>query len=341
MGRSVVMRVADMHCDTLSEIFWKRREGKDCGILKNDFHIDLEKMEKGGYLIQNFAVFAHLESLKGVMSLPEFAFRLADIFFTEMRKYPDKIGIVKSYDDILANMEKGRMSALLTMEEGAICEGKIEYLRTFYELGVRMFTFTWNYPNELAYSNRFVMKEGYDGSFLPETENGLTERGFEFLEEMERLGMIVDVAHLGDKGIMDVLGKATKPIVASHSNARAICGHPRNLTDEMIRGIAENGGVIGMNYCPAFLRNEEDWGSPMEVSLDDVVRHIRHIISVGGIECVGLGSDFDGMVPSFEIKDASGMPLLAEKLQEERFTEEEIEKIFYKNVLRVYRDVLK
>lgn len=335
------MKAADMHCDTIAEIYGRRRAGADCRILENDLHIDLLKMEKGGYAVQNFAMFAHMEELKGKTPLPEYAFCLADTFLTEMRKYPERIGIVKSYGDIEENLKRGRLSAMLTMEEGAICEGKTEYLRIFYELGVRMFTFTWNFPNELAYSNRVTMTGIHAGVFVPETERGLTEKGFEFLEEMERLGIIADVSHLGDRGILDVIAHAKRPFVASHSNARAVCGHPRNLTDEMIRGIAEKGGVMGINYCPAFLRDKERWGAPRKVSLDDVVRHIRHMISVGGIECVGLGSDFDGTNISFEIKDASDLPLLEKKLREEHFTEDEIEKIFCKNVLRVYREVLK
>lgn len=341
------MRVVDMHCDTLLGMLGRRRKGEEIGILENSLHIDLQKMEKGDYLLQNFAMFAHMENLKDVMPLPEFAFRLTDLFLTEMRKYPDKIGIVRSYKDIEENIKAGRMSAMLTMEEGAICEGKIEYLRIFYELGVRMFTFTWNFANELAYPNKVVPgaldKNGLaaPGKFVPETEKGLTETGFEFLAEMERLGMIVDVSHLGDKGIYDVIEHATKPFVASHSNARAICSHARNLTDDMIRGLAEKGGVMGMNYCPAFLRDREYWGTENKVALDDVVRHIRHIINVGGIDCIGLGSDLDGTNISFEIKSAADMPLLEQKLREEKFTEEEIDKIFYKNVLRVYKEVLK
>lgn len=334
------MKVADMHCDTIAEIYHKRNSGEECGILRNGLHIDLEKMEKGDYAVQNFAMFAHMEGLRGKMSLPEYAFRLADIFLTEMRRYPDKIGIVKSYRDIEENLRAGRMSAMLTMEEGAICEGKVEYLRIFYELGVRMFTFTWNFKNELAWPNRVALEGLHAGTFVPETENGLTETGFQFLEEMERLGMIVDVSHLGDKGILDVIAHAKRPFVASHSNARAVCGHARNVTDEMIRGIAEKGGVMGMNYCPAFLRDKEKWGEAMKVSLDDVVRHIRHMIAVGGIDCVGLGSDFDGTNISFEMESAADMPMLYEKLRAEQFTEEEIEKIFYKNVLRVYKEVL-
>ena len=324
------MKVADMHCDTIAEIYAKRQAGEECGILKNNLHIDLEKMERGDYAVQNFAVFAHMENLKGKMPLPEYALRLIDTFFTELRRYPDRIGIVRNFRDIEKNMAEGRMSALLTMEEGAICQGKLEYLRIFYELGVRMFTFTWNFPNELAYPNRYEYLGPGQDSFVPETEKGLTEKGFEFLEEMERLGIIADVSHLGDKGILDVIEHARRPFVASHSGARAVCRHCRNLTDEMIRGIGEKGGVMGVNYFTEFLRDKEKFGDPMKTSLDDMVAHIRHIIHVGGIDSVGLGSDFDGAAVSMEITNAG-----------EGFSTEEIEKIFYKNVFRVYREILK
>lgn len=334
------MIAADMHCDTISALYELRQRGEAGDIGKNSLHIDLEKMEKGGYGVQNFAIFAHMENLKGKMPLTEYGFFLADLFLQEMRKYPEKIGIVRSFSDIEANLKAGRMSAMLTMEEGGICQGKLEYLRIFYELGVRMFTFTWNFPNELAWPNRVRMTGEHAGIFEPETERGVTETGFLFLEEMERLGMILDVSHLGDKGIFDVIAHAKRPFVASHSNARAVCGHPRNLTDEMIRGISEKGGVIGINYCPAFLRDKEKFGSPMKVSLDDVVLHIRHMYQVGGEDCVGLGSDFDGTNISFEMKGAADLLLLAQKLEKEGFHQSQIEKIFSGNVFRVYREVL-
>ena len=335
------MKAADMHCDTILEIYEKRQAGEACGILKNGLHIDLEKLKKGDYLLQNFAVFVHMKHMaERNQPLPEYAFMMIDTFFSEMRKYPELVGIARSYQDIEENWKNGRISALLTMEEGGICEGKAEYLIIFYELGVRMFTFTWNFPNELAWPNRLEQEGAPAAYFVPETEQGLTEKGFEFLEEMERLGMIADVSHLGDKGILDVIAHARRPFVASHSNARAVCRHSRNLTDEMIRGIAEKGGVIGINFYPDFLRNQEEQGSPMKVSVTDIARHIRHMIKTGGIECVGLGSDFDGITSSFEMKDASDLPILEESLRKNGFTEEEIEKIFYRNVLRVYKEIL-
>ncbi len=334
------MKAVDMHCDTITEMYAKRLEGAACDMQANDLHVDLGKLLRGGYMLQNFADFAHRDHLQGKMTMAEYAFRVIDFFLTELRRYPKQVGIVTCFADMEENERNGRLSAMLTMEEGGICEGKLEYLRIFYELGVRMFTFTWNFPNELAFPNRVELYGVHAGRFVPETERGLTKTGFAFLEEMERLGILADVSHLGDKGIFDVIGHAKRPFVASHSNARAICGHPRNLTDPMIRGIAEHGGVVGVNYCPAFLKDKAESNVPNAVSLNDVVRHIRHLIRVGGEECVGLGSDFDGTRLSFEMKDAGDLPLLEKKLCEERFTDEQIERIFYKNVMRVYRDVL-
>ena len=332
------MKVADMHCDTIAEIYAKRQAGEECGILKNNLHIDLEKMERGDYAVQNFAVFAHMENLKGKMPLPEYALRLIDTFFTELRRYPDRIGIVRSFRDIEKNMAEGRMSALLTMEEGAICQGKLEYLRIFYELGVRMFTFTWNFPNELAYPNRYEYLGPGQDSFVPETEKGLTEKGFEFLEEMERLGMIIDISHLNDAGIWDVFRHTKKPFVASHSNARAVCPSLRNLTDDQIRRLAERGGCMGLNYYDKFL---VDGGSKdPEVLWEALIRQARHITDVGGMEILGLGSDFDGIPINPALPGAEAMPVLWDRLKTAGFTENQLDGIFWGNVMQVYRDAL-
>ena len=150
---------------------------------------------------------------------------------------------------------------------------------------------------------------------------------------MNELGIIVDVSHLSDAGFYDVCRYSDRPFVASHSNARSVCGVARNLSDDMIRKLSDKGGVTGLNYCSAFIEdhNEE------YTTIDKMVEHIRHIVDVGGIDCVGLGSDFDGIGNKLEIKDASGLPLLYEALKK-YYSEDEIEKIFYKNVLRVYRE---
>lgn len=331
-----MVSVIDMHCDTIAELYQDHKKGGNQTIRKNSLHVDLEKMESGGYLLQNFALFINLNHADHRPF--EECMRLADLFFTEIRAYPEKIGMVKSYSDIEANQKAGRMSALLTAEEGGICQGETAFLRILYELGVRMMTLTWNHQNELGWPNQIKQTDA-GIIFCPDTIHGLTETGIAFLEEMERLGMIIDVSHLNDAGIWDVFHYTKKPFVASHSNCRALASHPRNLTDKMIRALAERGGVAGINFCAAFLRDQKPEATVSRI--EDMIRHIRHMKQVGGIEVVGLGTDFDGIGSQVEIQDASQMQRLAEAMEKDGFTFGEIEQVFYKNVLRVYRDSLR
>ena len=167
------------------------------------------------------------------------------------------------------------------------------------------------------------------------TVDGLTTFGKEYVKEMERLGIIVDVSHLGDKGFWDVVDITTKPFVASHSNARAICSVARNLTDDMIRALYQKGGVMGINFCDDFLSDDGNGTIAM------MVKHIDHIKEVAGIEVIGMGTDFDGIAPRKELEDASKMPLLCTALHDAGYTSEQIDLIMSGNVLRVYKEVLK
>lgn len=329
------MKVVDMHCDTISELFDRKREGKVCSVRRNGGHLDLERMKKGDYCLQNFALYTCMDKVDNPF---EYCMKLADLFYEEMEACVDLIGVVRSYDEIESNRRVGRMSALLTIEEGGVCLGEIAFLRNFYRLGVRMMTLTWNFPNELASPNRAGVREGR-AFFEPETEQGLTETGLEFVREMERLGMILDVSHLSDRGIFDALELTHMPIVASHSNARAVASNPRNLTDEMIRRISERGGVAGINYCAAFLH---DWqAGEREISrVEDMILHMKHMKEVGGIQCIGLGSDFDGIGGELELKSPDMLPVLEGAMHRAGFTDGEIEAVFFGNVLRVYKEVL-
>ncbi len=331
------MKVADMHCDTIAEIYYALRDGKDCGLAKNSLHMDLAKMIKGDYLVQNFAMFVSIRNYENPL---EHCLELIDEFYNQMEMNQDKISLALNYDDIIRNQAAGKMSALLTIEEGGVTKCNLAHLRNFYRLGVRMLTLTWNYENGIGYPN-FKMIEGEIPDFkTPNTISGLTEFGIEFIHEMERLGMIIDVSHLSDAGFYQVLENTTKPFVASHSNARTKCNHVRNLSDDMIRKLADRGGVVGMNYCPSFLDDAEDEKNAVG-TIAAIVDNIKYITSVGGYECLGLGSDFDGIPVHKDLPDASYMPLLAEALSKEGMKQHEIEAIFYKNVLRVYKDVLK
>ena len=180
-----------------------------------------------------------------------------------------------------------------------------------------------------------------DASREPEKFNGLTDFGKSVIKEMNQLGMIVDVSHSSDKTTWDVLEISTEPIIASHSSAQAICGHPRNLNDDLIKAISEAGGVICVNFCPEFL-DEEFWkGTRTEPpTLDKVMEHIEHIAKIGGIESVGIGSDYDGMGPApQDLEDVSKLPNITKELVKRGYKEDDIAKIMGGNFLRVFEKV--
>lgn len=327
------MRIADMHCDTISKIWESKTTDNPQVLLENQLHVDIQKMKESQYLLQNFAMFVNLK--KGIDPF-QYVLELIEVFYEEIGKNKNDIGVVKTYQDILENSKKGRISALLTIEEGGCCKGKLENLEQLYALGARMMTLTWNYPNELAFPNMYTEEKTSTGLYLFDGTKGLTENGFMFLEKMEELGMLLDVSHLSDAGFWDVAEHSKKPFVASHSNARALCGHGRNLTDDMIKAIAERGGVIGLNYYSQFLEeNNADYSS-----VSKIAEHARHIIKTGGKECLGLGSDFDGIDCRLEMENCARLSKLIDELEKQKFTAEEIENILNRNVLRVYKEVL-
>lgn len=327
------MKIIDMHCDTISELWELGRSKKPQGLASNSLHMDIQKMKTAGYMLQNFAMYIDLKK-----DLDPFSYvcSLMDIFYEEMEKNKNDIRAVKTYEEIMENERSGKMSALLTIEEGGCCKGQIKNLEALYERGARMMTLTWNYPNELANPNIVQRKTDTNGFPLFDSTNGLTKTGFAFAERMEELGMIIDVSHLSDAGFWEIAGCTKKPFVASHSNARTLCGHARNLTDEMIRTIAERGGVTGLNYYGCFLNGKNDSTS----TAARIAEHARYIANIGGMECLGLGSDFDGIEGNLEIADCSQMYKLFDALESAGFSQDAIDKIAYQNVLRVYREIL-
>lgn len=310
------MNYIDLHCDTASLLFYKNSSLK-----KNNFSIDIEKLKKGSALGQVFAFFIDI----GETDEPYIEFKMMyKNFLNELNKNSKEISLVKNINDLNNSKMHNKIGAFLSIEEGEVLQGKVERIEEVYNLGIRFITLTWNYKNSLGYPNyNFMYKD-----------NGLTSLGFEFIEEMERVGIIPDCSHLSDKGFWDLIEGTKKPFIATHSNARAIKNHPRNLTDDMIKALSNKGGVMGLNFCNDFV------GMAEITQIDDIITHIKHIRNVGGIEVLSLGSDFDGIENEVEIKDASQMGLLLERLEKENFSIDDIEKIFYKNSLRVL-EVLK
>lgn len=306
------MNYIDLHADTIY------------AMIKNNFNnlkncqcqINLEKLHQGKCMLQSFAMFIHLNRTSKPL---ETCLDMIDRYYQELDKNKEMIAPVFSFTDILKNYNNHKISSLLTIEEGEATLGKTANLRILYRLGVRMMTLTWNYENSLGYPQA-------------SKDKGLKPQGKEIIKEMNRLGMIIDVSHLSDQGFYDVLSMSNKPIVASHSNARAVCNHLRNLTDDMIIALAKNGGVMGINFYPPFLDSQEG-----QSTIEYAIKHMLYVKALVGVDVLAIGTDYDGMDLTLGLKDCSYMQQLFDNMSTAGFTEEEIKKIAYKNFLRVLK----
>lgn len=326
-----MMRIIDFHCDTIGERI-ARSEGK-VSLRHNDCHISLEKMQQGDALAQFFAIWIPLQDTAerlGVDMPPYDYFNFVYGKYVEaLEANKDIIAPAFCLADIEANRKNGLMSSILSIEDSVPLEGKIERVNEFYEKGVRLMSLTWNYENSVGFPNS-------DDPAL--TAKGLKPFGIEAVERMNELGIIVDISHLSDGGIYDVFKYSKKPIVASHSNARGVCAHRRNLSDDMLKKLGENGGLTGLNYCAPFM-SEEAARNNM-TTCDDIVRQALYIKDKAGIDALGFGSDFDGIGNDLDFGDYSGMPKVVAAL-EKHFSDDEIEKICWKNAYRVIGESMK
>lgn len=315
----------DMHCDTMVRGIAK-------SLRDSDLCASLEKVKKGNGMAQFYAFYIpkgimEWESPNGTPLLDQYN-KLLTKFRNEMEANSDIVAQAKSVDDILFNHEKGLVSAVISLEDAFVIQ-TLDRLDKFYADGVRCTGITWNYENHLAYPN----------STDPEImSKGLKPFGFDVVEKCNQLGIAIDVSHLSDGGFYDVARHSKKPFIATHSNARALVAHPRNLTDEMLKVLGEKGGVTGLNFCDRFLKKTDPEPEVRMAYVEDMVRHALHITNVAGIDALGLGSDFDGITNQIEFKDWTGIPTLIDALSK-HFTTSQLEKICHKNVLRVLKDI--
>lgn len=306
---------ADGHCDTIVRLYEKNQE-----LFSNDGHIDIVRLNKFKAPLQFFAIW--LDSKYHPISMRQ-AMKYIEFYYSQLQKNEQVIGHINSFSDVIKNGLENKISALLALEGGEALEGEISAIHTYYRLGVRSITLTWNHRNRLA-----------DGVAEEESRGGLTRFGRQVIEEMEELGMLVDVSHLSEAGFSDVIKFAKKPFIASHSNARAICDVPRNLKDNQLLKIAEKGGVVGLNLYSPFLVKYGQGG------IDDILNHIQHMLSVMGEDFISLGTDFDGIESTpKEISNVSDMDTLFASIENE-FGKVVAEKIFSENLLRVLKAVL-
>lgn len=317
------MRLIDMHCDTISLLM----QEENANLRENHFCVDLEKMKKAGSIAQFFACFIHISKFAGEDRFTkgyQYALEMIARGKQEFSENADQISLVTSYEELINNAENGKISAFLTIEESGILDGEISRLEHLYEEDIRLMTLLWNGENCIGYPNSRNTKI---------MNKGLKPFGIEVVERMNELGMIVDVSHLSDGGFWDVLKYSRKPVVASHSNARALCPHPRNLSDEMIRALAEKGGISGLNFYPYFLKENGKAG------MDDLIRHIEHMYYVGGEEFVAIGTDFDGFDDGeLDVEHLGQMERVYDALKKRKFHDSQIEKFWSKNALRLIKE---
>lgn len=306
----------DLHCDTIMQLL----DHPDSGDLyRNTWKIDIEKLQKAHSKVQDFALFINLGETNDPYGRYE---EMRNLCTTQIHLYGEHIQHVLSYQDVESVYESDKIGALMSIEEGGVLGGDLDKLKQAYQDGVRLITLTWNYPNGLG--------EPHCG----EQHKKLTPKGIEFVEAMQDLGIVVDCSHLNDAGTEQLGDILDVPFVASHSNAREVTAHTRNLPDNLIKLIANKGGVIGLNFAQSFL------GTSPVSRIDDIVKHGLYLINKGGEDVVALGTDFDGIKPNTEIKDAFEMYRLYDAFKEAGLSVEQCEKLFWKNADRLLKEIL-
>lgn len=312
------MLVIDSHCDTPSYLL----RGRDLSLDNAEAQVDFPKLRAGGVDASFFALYtpAELSSDEAAARVLKMAAYTLDAVSREK-----DVEMAYSPDDILTNKSKGLISILFGMENGSPIGDSLPMLRLFYRLGVRYMTLTHNGDNLLG-----------DAACEGTHWHGLSPFGREVVVEMNRLGMIVDVAHCSDETFYDCIRVSSKPVVSTHSCCRALASHRRNMTDDMIRTMSNHGGVIQINFYPLFLSDSE----VPRPGVKEVVDHIDHAVKVGGIEHVGLGTDFDGIEVTPEgLENISLLPRVFSEMSHRGYSDTAIEKVAGLNFLRVFKDV--
>lgn len=315
------MFICDCHCDTLTELY-----NKNASLYENEQHFDIKRLIALGGGLQFCAIYVPTEVFRYQGGL-RYTLCLLDKYNQEIKKLHEN-GIdvlqVRTTEDA-GNVLKHKAATLLAIEEGGAIDGSLEALRCLYELGVRAMTLTWSNRNDIA-----------DGINEEATGSGLTLFGKQVVAEMNRLGMLVDVSHISTAGFWSVIETSTKPIIATHSNAKSLCSHPRNLNDEQIKALAQNGGLAGITFAGQFL--EEDWRN---ACIESVYKHIDYMLNlIGDDDHIGFGSDFDGIShPPYNIQGVQDYKPLIEYLSK-YYSDETINKITHQNVINLLQKVL-
>lgn len=359
--------VVDTHSDSLA---WPTRHGVDIGRPQECTHMDLPRMEEGNQNVQFFACFASPGWI-AKKRVVQVTLNYMDSFHTLMSNYSERIEQATTAEDVRRIRDAGKLAGILCIEGGHSIDDDLSILRMYHRLGARYMTLTWNNSNNWA-----------DGVLDEPRHGGLNHFGKQVVREMNRLGMLVDISHVAPSTFWDAIETTTKPVIASHSSVKAICAAPRNLEDIQIEAIANNGGVVGVNYEVTFVseayraaknvldkekiediqkaekdhpadsdglrnalrdadqRHDEKVAGLPKPRYTEIVDHIDHVISVAGIDHVGLGSDFDGASMPEGMEDCSKVPMITDELVKRGYREGDIRKILGENFMRVMEEAL-
>lgn len=325
----------DMHCDTLLRTLMK---GSD-SLYDGEGMQSIKQMKDAGQMGQFFAVFfpprdvePRPDGKKPTFILPpdeEFYAKMRDFLYEQVKAHEDIIKLAKTGDEVEKNTADGFMSAVLSIEDGRMVNGSMERLKALREDGVCAISLTWNFANCFGFPNskdREIMAKG------------LTDFGKEAIEVMNDIGIMVDVSHLSDGGFWDVVDITKKPFIATHSNCRSLSAHTRNLTDDMMKALANKGGCSGLNFGSEFLNADI---TCTDTKIEDLASHVLYMVKVAGEDFPAFGTDFDGIGGTFEIGHPTEMDKLFSTLEKKGMTASQLEKFAYKNVLRVMKECCK
>lgn len=322
--------IFDAHGDIWTDVTVKRQKGK-IDVFKN-YH--LEKYKKGQV---NAGIFVIWIDPPNDSNPRKRALEIIEHMSVEITTNEDLFHIVRKYDDIEETIKTNKMPILIGLEGLSYIGKNVNLLNALYLFGARHAMLTWNEQNELA--------TGVKGN----PDRGLTSYGIEAVKRLEELGMIVDVSHANEKTFWEICELTTKPFIASHSNCKALCNAPRNLTDRQLKAISEKGGVVGLNAFSDFVSDKVE-----DRDIDHLANHVDHMVEIMGIDHVGLGFDFDdylegdtlsafaeGDAKTIGFEDITHVPKLIGILEKKGYSKEDIEKIKYKNFFRIIKEILK
>ena len=305
------MNFFDLHCDTISECYSQK-----VAIDKNHLQLSLCKGKKINEWVQVYAIWMD-DTLEGENAYQHFC-NVYDYFMQQLEYQQSRIALCKSPYEVDQCLAQNKRVAVLAVEGSRALGGKIERVSEFYEKGVRLMTLTWNGKSEVG-----------DGCMV-ENAGGLTTFGQEVVQQMEKLGMVVDVSHLAERGFWQVAKLTKRPFIATHSNSKSICNVPRNLTDDQFRVMVERCGLVGINFYPLFINGT------MKAYLNELIPHIDHFLELGGEKIIAMGSDFDGAKMPADLKNISCLNRLYD-LVVQRYGKEKAEMFFFENAYAFFK----